>query len=117
MEFIREQKERLRRLEEEEARKDAARAERTLRVKAEQDEAANLVRERKAKDMERQRKEDNAMLKRIELENQKARQKEYEKMMKVSYCACAAKSMLHTRASIPLRPHLIDPTCSSMDPR
>lgn len=82
MEFIRQQKERLRRLEEEEARKDAARAERALRVKAEQDEAAQLVRERKAKEKEKQRRDDMAMLKRIDLENQKAREKEQAKLLK-----------------------------------
>jgi len=80
LEFIREQKERLRRLEEEEARKDAARHERSIRVKAEQDEAALLVRERKAKEKEQNRRDDMAMLRRIDIENQKAREKEAAKL-------------------------------------
>lgn len=82
LEFIREQKERLRRLEEEEARKDAARHERSIRVKAEQDEAALLVRERKAKEKEQNRRDDMAMLRRIDIENQKAREKEAAKLAK-----------------------------------
>lgn len=79
MEFIREQKQRLRRLEEEEARKEAARDERILRIKAEQDDAAALVRERKQKELEKQRRDDMQMLRRIEIENQKAREKEQAK--------------------------------------
>lgn len=47
----------------------AARAERAIRVKAEQDEAVMLVRERKAKEKERARRDDQAMLRRIEMEN------------------------------------------------
>lgn len=82
IEFIREQKERLRRLEEEEARKEIARAERNARVKVEQDVACQLVRERKAKEKELVRKDDMAMLKRIQIENQKAREKEQVKLMK-----------------------------------
>lgn len=82
IEFVKEQKERLRRLEEEEVRKDAARLVRIEKVKVEQDIAAALVRERKKKEKERIRREDVAMLKRIEVENQKAREKEQIRLAK-----------------------------------
>lgn len=79
IEFVKEQKERLRRLEEEEARKEAARLERIAKVRVEQDEAAQLVKERKRIEKEKIRREDIAMLKRIEIENAKAREKEAAK--------------------------------------
>jgi len=79
IEFIKEQKERLRRLEEEEARKEAAKYERIAKVRVEQDEASQLVRERKRVEKEKVRREDIAMLKRIEIENAKAREKEAAK--------------------------------------
>ena len=82
IEFVKEQKERLRRLEEEEVRKDAARIVRIEKVKVEQDIAAALVRERKKKEKAQQHREDVAMLKRIEIENQKAREKEHARLMR-----------------------------------
>lgn len=82
IEFVKEQKERLRRLEEEEVRKDAARIVRIEKVKVEQDIAAALVRERKKKEKAQQHREDIAMLKRIEIENQKAREKEHQRLMR-----------------------------------
>jgi len=97
IDFIREQKERLRRLEEEEARKDAARAERGIRVKAEQDAAVMLVRQRKAKEKDRARRDDMDMLKRIEQENQKARDKEYAKQLQEKARAQELKDDLVTQ--------------------
>jgi len=80
MEFVREQKDRLRKLEEE-ARKDKAREEKIAKMKIDQDEAGQLVKERKAREKAQLIKEDMASLRRLEAENRKAKEKEHAKFV------------------------------------
>ena len=74
--YIKEQRSRLRKLEAEEDRKDRARIEQIQRVKAEQDEAVAMVKQRKHAAQERELKESRDMMKQMHEEERKDRAKQ-----------------------------------------